>query len=454
MGTKLVVSLCLLAPACLAGRQVELETLIRPLEGGERSRSSEKLAADDEALAAEARLEPILALALARNPDLSESAERVRARAQQAAAAGRLPDLELKYEQWAVPLARPWALDQAGMLMLGVRQMFPAPGSLAAEARAADQDARVELARLRMRRLELPRQIRRAYYEYVRAWQEYGIHLEHVDVTRRLIELGRANFRAGKGTQMDVLRLGVELARLHEDLAEVTRRKLSSAAMLNTLMARPVDAPLGPPAQLLPAEVTASVADLDKTAVASRPEIAAAEHALQGGQAALDAAERTASWPSFTVGVDYWLMPTADEKHAYGAMVMINLPWLNPGHRERVAAREHEVAADRFAIASARNAVRFEVRDAHARYAAARETFRLIAEDLLPQATRSFEAAQSTYAAGRIDALGVVDALRSLLEVRLDRVRAVVELAASVADLERATGADVAEPATEKGAGR
>ena len=47
------------------------------------------------------------------------------------------PILELKYEQWGVPLARPYALDEANTLMLGVRQTFPAWGSLDARGRAA-----------------------------------------------------------------------------------------------------------------------------------------------------------------------------------------------------------------------------------------------------------------------------------------------------------------------------
>src|SRR5262249_58044749 len=114
MGTKLVVSLCLLAPACFAGRQVDVEPLIRPVAPGERPSSTAELAADDAGLAAEARLEPMLRLALARNPDLSESAERVRARAAAVPAAGRLPALGLKYEQGGVPLARPRGPARAG----------------------------------------------------------------------------------------------------------------------------------------------------------------------------------------------------------------------------------------------------------------------------------------------------------------------------------------------------
>ena len=56
------------------------------------------------------------------------------------------------------------------------------------------------------------------------------------------------------------------------------------------------------------------------------------------------------------------------------------------------------------------------------------------------QARRSLEATQAAYAAGHGDALGLLEALRSYLQVRIERVRALAELASSEADLKRAAG--------------
>src|SRR5688572_15323669 len=54
----------------------------------------------EEELAREARVETIVRVALANNPDLSEADARIRAARQRAPAAGRLPDPEFKYELW------------------------------------------------------------------------------------------------------------------------------------------------------------------------------------------------------------------------------------------------------------------------------------------------------------------------------------------------------------------
>jgi outer membrane protein TolC len=121
-------------------------------------------------------------------------------------------------------------------------------------------------------------------------------------------------------------------------------------------------------------------------------------------------------------------------------MVGINLPWLSGRHRDEEREAEETIVADRHALESTKNTVRYELRDAAARVDSARQSFTIIDQDLLAQARRSLEATQSAYAAGQGDAVGLLDALRSYLQVRIERVRALAELASSQADLERAAG--------------
>jgi outer membrane protein TolC len=121
-------------------------------------------------------------------------------------------------------------------------------------------------------------------------------------------------------------------------------------------------------------------------------------------------------------------------------MVAINLPWLSGRHAAEQRQAEEALQADRAALASTKNTVRYELRDAAARVDSARQSFNIIDQDLLAQAKRSLEATQAAYASGQGDAVGLLDALRSYLQVRIERVRALAELAASETDLERAAG--------------
>jgi len=405
---------------------------------------------DDAELARSARLETIVRIALDRNRDLAESQARARAAEARSGAASRLPDLEAKYEQWGVPLSRPYALDEAQTLMVGVRQTFPAWGALDARGRAAAEEAGSARDVSRARRQEVAAQVRRTFATYYKADQELRLHLEHAGLTSRVLELAKLNQRTGHGSLQDVLRLEVELTRLHTDVARIEREHRSSRALLNALMDRPLDAPLGPPEDLS-VIAKGEVASLEKNLDANRPEVDAATRAVRRSEAILDETRRSAQFPNVMVGLDYWYLPTfADFHHAYGAMVAINLPWLSKRRREEQRSAEQSVQAEKDALESTRNAVRYELRDAASRLESARQSFTIIDQDLLAQAKRSLDATQAAYAAGGSDTIALLDALRSYLQVRIERVRALAELASSQADLERAAGTLAVEGGNSK----
>lgn len=408
-----------------------------------------RAASGDEAeLARSARLETILRVALERNPDVAENQARARAADARSHAASRLPDLEAKYEQWGVPLARPYALNQANTLMLGLRQTFPAWGTLDARGRAAAEDAASALDAARARRQEVAAQVRRAYASYYGADQELRLHLEHVGLTSRILELARLNQKTGHGSLQDVLRLELELTRLHTDVARVERQQRLSRALLNALMDRPSDAPLGPPEDLSVTPTT-DTTGLANSIDANRPEVVAAGRGVRRSEALLDGARQAARFPSVMVGLDYWYMPMfPDFQHAYGAMVAINLPWLSGRRHDEEREAEETVQAERHALESTKNTVRYELRDAAARVDSARQSFTIIDQDLLAQAKRSLEATQAAYATGQGDAVALLDALRTYLQVRIERVQALAALASSQADLERAAGTLAVEGGT------
>jgi outer membrane protein TolC len=158
-------------------------------------------------------LSAVLKIALARNPELTEARERTRAQREVAPAAGRRPDPELEYQLWAAPLDRPYALGDAEMHMLGIRQSFPAPGSLGAQSEAATARADVARQAERARQQQLVARVRRAYARYYLAHSEYRAHVEHATLARQTLELTRAVYQGGRGSQQDILRAELALAR-------------------------------------------------------------------------------------------------------------------------------------------------------------------------------------------------------------------------------------------------
>jgi outer membrane protein TolC len=441
------------------GRVCAAAALIRAVPAFAADEVATLDATTERELAAETRLSTVLRVIGERNPELREAAERAGAADARVAAAARLPDPELKGELWGVPLARPLSFNESQTIMLGLRQSFPAWGSLDARERAAREEAAAAGDGVEAKRQEVAAQARRAFAAYARADREYRVHLEHVGLTSRIAESARSLYQVGRGSQQDLVRAQAALSRLHLDVASIEQQRRSAQALLNALMDRAPDSTLGPvpdvsTADLLPKEAP-KVGDVDAELDRRRPELRAAARAVRRSEATLDATKREADLPALMVGADYWYMPMFAIRHGYGAMVTMSLPWLNPRRRDEVRAAERVTAAERSALRAQQAAARYQLRDADAKVGAAREALTLVHERVLPDARRSFESAQAAFQSGRGDALPVLEAARDYLQTRIDEIRALAELEASEADYARAAGLPVeSDRATASAEGR
>jgi outer membrane protein, heavy metal efflux system len=432
-----VITSALLAAALLAGAPEAGPPPAEPHVHRHVPPAPGPVAPEDVELARRLTLDLVLERVLARNPELAEVAERASARNARIQVAAQLPSPELQAQLWQQPLDRPWEVDRAGMVMLGVRQMLPAPGARDARTRAARAGAAAGQDLLESRRLDLTAQARRAFAAYAHAAREEEIHLQHVDLNQHIVSLARGRFEAGRMSKRDLLRTTFELSRLHADVANVQALGRASRALLNTLMARDPDAPLGPPVPPQrddQPDLQALDGRLD-----ARPDLRAAADRVAEREAALEAARREAGWPSLMVGADYGYMPV-DGTHTYTLMVGGPLPWLWGGRQAEVTAAERDLAAERRALEAARRQGRFEVREAQARLESAREQFEILDGDLEPQARRGAEEAQAEFITGQGEAVSALEALHSLLSLRLQRSRALQLLEEAEADLDRAAG--------------
>ena len=389
----------------------------------------------EQALAREASLADILQLAHARNPELLRAGELARAAAALAPAAARLPDPELEYQLWAQPIARPLAFDRAQMHMLGLRQALPAPGSLSAAGAAARAEADGLAAARRASDLDLRLGVRRAYARYAQTDRELSIHREHVQLAGAALELLQARHAGGGADQAEVLRARAEQSRLHAALSVLTSERVAAAALLNRLMRREPSAPLGPPRPLAPAP-----AALEPAPGAARPELEMAQDAVRAREHELDMYRASARWPSFSVGVQYMYMPGEPEPNDYGVMLSASLPWLSARHGEEVRAAEARLSAQRHALSSERAAAGYELAVADARVDAARAALGIVERELVPQLEQSVESARAALLGGA-GAMLYFDALRALLDARIERERALADLEVAQAERERAGGA-------------
>jgi outer membrane protein TolC len=314
-----------------------------------------------------------------------------------------------------------------------------------AETHAAEEEARAAGDAWRAARLDVERDVKEAWAAYELASYALVIHREQIELAGKLVEVGRTLVATGRVSQDDVLRLDLEQARLHRDVARLERDQRGAVVKLNAFMGRDVAAPLGaPPAfELLPA--LPARAGLERLALEHRPELAEAGHRVRARQADTAARRHEANRPSLMVGADYMVMPEAEGVHGYGLMLAINLPWLNGGRDAEVRAAEAELRSQESEAAALRSTVTSEVGIAYAEVEAAVREFAIIRDELLPRAQRGLESARSTFSTGGGSTLAVLEAMRAWLDVRIEEAHALVDVRMAWASLERAVGTSLGE---------
>ena len=347
------------------------------------------------------------------------------------------------------------AAGQVG-LMAGVSQRLPWPGKLEARGDIARQDVAVARAELAEVLLEVRAQTLRAYGSFYAADRSLRVTRESRGLLEQLREAALAGYRAGTAEQGDVLRAGLELAAVDQELNTLAAERASAEAMLNRLMGRPVDGPLPEPAEMEVEAMGEELGDLLAAAAERNPRLAGLHERIEQDRQRMRLA-RLGRVPDLTVGVNY---AAVDED---GLAVMANGDdqwWLSFGINLPIWAEKYD-AAEREAyrglqqsIARLRatdDAVAFEVRDAFERVRANHANVVLLRETVIPQARQTVEAGLSGYRAGGLasggggDFTGLIESWRRLLQFEQMRYRNEAMWQQATADLRQAVGSLAAD---------
>ena len=384
--------------------------------------------------------ETLVKIALARNPEVRELAARVRAQLEEVRRVGSLDDPMLTLKTEELPF-RPNGMSGDRANVLGLEQRLPFPGTLGLRAESALRAAEAMAAMVEDRERDIVARVRKAFVEYASMTRHLAIHTEHVQILSELEKISDAKFRNGVVSQQDVLKPQLELVMLRNELIDDAQKIESAQAMLNELLARPSDAPLGPPRALDSEELALDFKALGNQAMTARAEIRAAELRARAAATGADAAQRESDWPEITLGAEAMQMP--GEPDAWSAMLGVNLPWLTGKHQAETRKMRAMQRAEEIAVEGVRNRVRAEVRDAFLRVDAARRSVALFKGELVPKSRQGVEVSRTSYEKDKASFLDVLDAERSLRDVKLDHTRALAAYASALADLERAVGADL-----------
>src|SRR5216117_118154 len=267
------------------------------------------------------RVDALVTEALKQNPEIEAARQRWRAAHERAPQARTLDDPEFKVELFNYPnRLNP---DASANTIFGLSQRFPFPGKLGLKESLAVQEADMAASLLRAKELEVAAKVKSAYYEVFLAHKAIEIHHQQTGLLKDFFAIANARFRAGKGTQVDVLKSAVELSKLENELPVLEQQQESAHARLNLLLSRAPSASLGLPVEPSGPRPRPSVEQLQQAAIQNRPELRVINVDMARSSAAIALSQRQ-FYPDFNVGVSRF--QNYGTRDGFGGMVMMTVP--------------------------------------------------------------------------------------------------------------------------------
>lgn len=319
-------------------------------------------------------------------------------------------------------------------------QRLPFPGKLRLRGEAALADAEAAGEDWETLRLELATLACRLFDEWGLAARALEINSLHGALVEESLRMALARYAAGEESKAAVL--GAELAVSRSLYERVTLESEAErvAQRINTLLHRPVDLPIpnAPAVVELPEDPSESAEDLVARALATRPELGAADARARAAQARVDLASRE-FMPDFTLMGAYDRIWQEEALQPFVG-VQINVPLALGRRRAAVEQSRAELAGSELRRAALEDDVGLSVASAARRLSQARAAEAIVRDRLLPAAGEQVETAQTSYAAGRATIAALIDSLAELHALELAHHRARAEIAIRRAELDRALG--------------
>ena len=327
---------------------------------------------------------------------------------------------------------------QVGEARYQISQPLPGWGKRDLAARAAAARAGQAATVRDAAWLELAAGIEAAWLRYYEANRERGLKRQGLTLLQGLEELSLKRFELGLVPQQAVLRTQREITAQRVALLETEQRSKGLAAALNGLLARPPEAPLAEPSEPPPLPERLEVAALLELARDRNPDV---QTSAAGIEVARAERERTYQdrLPDFSVGIRN-NRPYAG-RNSWDLMFEVMIPLQQGSRRAREREAEYMITAAEARRADAEARASGELGRVWSAFVSNRDSLRLLARTLLPQALATRDAARAALANGKVDFDSVIEAERQLIDIRTTILQAELNARLALVEIERITGA-------------
>jgi len=362
---------------------------------------------------------------------------------ERAIAEGQLMDPKLRFGAVNVPVDS-FSLDDEDMTMLevGVSQEFPGGRTRELARQRMQESAAAAEAVAADRRLIVRREVRRAWTELGYVARARELLDSQTDWVEQMRAAARARYASGEGTQLDLLRAGLDIAMLQEQQLDLERDAAMRRAQLGRWIGDDAAASAGP--FTLPARSELEPLAALEPRVLRHPAQVDFERRIDAAQTGVDLARQRYK-PGWMLDMSYGLrsgsMDGESRPDMLSAMVSVDLPLFrgNRQDREVAAARAdarglHEMHDDH------QREMQAMLAEAWAIAARTAELERFYERELVPLAEQSVQAALLAFRANRVMVDEVIEARRVALDTWLKHLRLVADRSQAQYDVDYLVG--------------
>ena len=320
-----------------------------------------------------------------------------------------------------------------------ISQSLPLFGQRGLKRRVAQAGVGVARGDAEQLRLDLIRATRAAFFDDYHEERARATALELLEWMRRSRSAALARYAAGTAEQQDVLAADVEIAMLDHQAVRAERNRLLVEARIRALLHVDPLAPLPAPPDTLPLPGRDATRLLVmRSNERTRPEIRAAEAAVESQRARLSLARRE-RLPGTRVWAGYdrsWMEPE------YRFMVGLALEAPLSFGRHAAAGREARAGLEGATarLEAARDGLSRRITEASTDFEESLHELEVVRDAWLPAAERASNAARARYEAGHGDFDTIIRALRDVSNAQLEYHRTLASVNQAHAELERALG--------------
>ncbi len=328
--------------------------------------------------------------------------------------------------------------------MLTVSQFIPLFGKLSLRGKIALVESQMFAAEYRGKELEVINQLKNGYYDLFMNYKEIALNQVSLKLLEGIAKFTEAKYAVGDASQEEVYKIHLEIARLNNDIINLEQEALSKKTILNALLNRDPENPLGLPTLEENVNFKKDIRFLYQLTLKNQPELRIFSYAIERNRYAKSLSKRS-FFPDLMAGITQRGI-TSGMIGPWDLMLFFSVPfWFWTKQRYEVKEAISNLEEAEATYQAMKNKAFSEVKDLFTKIEISKNRIVLYKTNLIPILESSIEVSLSAFRSGKGDYMALLDTQRMLVETKMNYYKVLVEYNMNLADLERAVGVSLRE---------